>query len=66
MPNLLGVARSEVVIGIGALVVTFMLTAMTVVKGTVSGIRMMTRSKEAKEAMQSEMDLAPKEGGEGL
>jgi len=58
--------RSEVVIGIGALVVTFMLTAMTVVKGTVSGIRMMTRSKEAKEAMQSEMDLAPKEGGEGL
>ena len=34
---------------------------------------MMTRSKEAREAMQSEMDLAPKdvkdvkaEGGEGL
>ena len=47
-------ARSEVVIGIGALVATFILTATTVVKGLVSGIRMLTRSKETKEALNLE------------
>ena len=59
-------ACSEIVIGIGALVATFILTTTTVVKGLVSGIRMLTRSKETKEALQSEMDLKPKEGSDGI